>query len=76
MRILNLPSGNRVSIYNRFGDEVFEMNNYDSDAAGKRFEGYNKNGRDLPTGIYFYKIEVGNEKVLTGYLSLIQYDSH
>ncbi|MBX2964481.1 MAG: gliding motility-associated C-terminal domain-containing protein [Cyclobacteriaceae bacterium] len=70
MRIANLPFPNKVSIFNRWGDRVFEMENYDDTVSGKRFSGTDINGNELPTGNYFYKIEVDNKEVKTGYLSL------
>lgn len=60
---------NTVTIYNRWGDVVFEVSGYNNSDASKRFEGISDNGKDLPTGIYFYKIEITG-KTLTGYLSL------
>jgi gliding motility-associated-like protein len=74
MRILNLPEvNNKVSIYNRWGDKVYEVNNYDSYFAGKRFEGRAQSGNELPSGTYFYKIEFADgRKTMTGYLALRQ----
>lgn len=73
MRIENLPTPNKVSIFNRWGDAVFAVNNYESSIPGKRFEGRNSNGNSLPTGTYFYKIELDqNVSPITGYLSLKQ----
>lgn len=74
MRIDHLPEGsNRVSIFNRWGDKVFEVENYESGVPGKRFEGLSDSGKMLPTGTYFYKIEFDKSiKSLTGYLSLKQ----
>ncbi|MEX1241532.1 MAG: gliding motility-associated C-terminal domain-containing protein, partial [Cyclobacteriaceae bacterium] len=77
MRILNLPSGNKVTIFNRWGDMVFEVEDYDNDAAGKRFEGNNESGSALPSGIYFYKIEIAGTstrdgELITGFLALKQ----
>jgi gliding motility-associated-like protein len=66
----NIRSFNRVSIYNRWGDTVFEIENYDNDIPGRRFEGFNNSGTQLPTGTYYYKIEYGLEVVATGFLSL------
>jgi gliding motility-associated-like protein len=63
------PDANAVKIYNRWGDEVFSVSNYDNDRSGKRFEGLNKNGNQLPAGNYFYKIENAGTTI-TGYLSL------
>jgi gliding motility-associated-like protein len=63
--------GNVVSIYNRWGDKVFEMKNYDNQQ--KVFRGKsNINGeRDLPAATYFYAIDKNDgSKKITGYLSL------
>ncbi|MFZ6001642.1 MAG: gliding motility-associated C-terminal domain-containing protein, partial [Bacteroidota bacterium] len=58
---------NRVTIYNRWGDEVFEIANYDN--KERVFRGQNKNGNDLPSGTYLYKIEFTNNRPnQTGYL--------
>ncbi|NJM25610.1 MAG: hypothetical protein HC859_09070 [Bacteroidia bacterium] len=75
MRIFNLPPdiGNRVYIYNRWGDVVYHTSNYDNDDARRRFEGLSDHGKELPTGTYYYKIEVGDGRsALTGYLALKQ----
>ena len=78
MRIHNLPQGNKVSVYSRWGNKVFEVLNYDNAVPGKRFEGLNNNGKALPSGTYFYKIEIpdgsnlNGPELLTGYISLKQ----
>jgi gliding motility-associated-like protein len=73
MRILNLPSNNTVSVFNRWGDLVFNTRNYSDDVPGKRFEGVGADGRSLPTGTYFYKIEFEDGRSeMTGYLALKQ----
>ncbi|MBX2946312.1 MAG: VCBS repeat-containing protein [Cyclobacteriaceae bacterium] len=60
---------NRVTIYNRWGDAVFEITNYDNQT--RVFRGLNKNGNELPSGTYFYKLEfTSGRKMKTGYLSL------
>jgi len=60
---------NRVTIYNRWGDVVFEITNYDNQA--RVFRGLNKNGYELSSGTYFYKIEFPSGRATkTGYLSL------
>jgi gliding motility-associated-like protein len=60
---------NKVTIFNRWGDLVFEITNYDNDE--RVFTGLNQNGKELPSGTYYYKIEFsGNRKTQTGYLSL------
>ncbi|HEY3430302.1 MAG TPA: FG-GAP-like repeat-containing protein, partial [Cyclobacteriaceae bacterium] len=60
---------NKVTIYNRWGDIVFEVSGYNNSDAAKRFNGVSKNDKDLPTGTYFYKIETSGNTI-TGYLSL------
>jgi len=73
MRIEHLPEVNRVSIFNRWGDKVFEVDGYENGVPGKRFEGFSSVGKVLPTGTYFYKIETSDSpNALTGYLSLKQ----
>jgi gliding motility-associated-like protein len=60
---------NKVSIYNRWGDVVWEGINYDNTSVV--FTGRNKNGNELPTGTYFYKIEFSSDRpALSGYLAL------
>lgn len=72
MRIAGLGmETNRVSIYNRWGDKVYEVKNYENTIRGNSFKGLNNNGNVLASGTYFYKIETG-KKVITGYLTLKQ----
>lgn len=67
--ITTLGAQNKVSIFNRWGDKVFEVENYDNQS--RRFEGKSDAGNDLPSGVYFYKIEFSNGKPeLKGYLTL------
>jgi gliding motility-associated-like protein len=74
LRIENLPAANKVTIFNRWGDVVFEKDKYDNDQ--RKFEGLNQNGHILPSGTYFYQIEFSDDsnkrQTLTGYLSLKQ----
>lgn len=60
---------NKVTIYNRWGDVVFEVENYDN--VNRVFTGLNKNGNVLPAGNYFYKIEFKSGlNAKTGFISL------
>lgn len=60
---------NTVTIYNRWGDVVFEVSNYNN--ADRAFKGVSDNGKDLPSGTYFYKIEFqSGMEAKTGFLSL------
>lgn len=66
-----LEPNNKVTIFNRWGDAVFEQTNYNSEQPGQRFEGKQNSGKELSSGVYFYKIEFesGREE-LTGYLTI------
>ena len=67
--VLEDTKKNTVSIYNRWGDRVFQIDDYDN--ASRAFSGKNSNGEDLPVGTYFYKMEYATgRKTQTGYLSL------
>lgn len=71
MRITNLPDfDNHVTIFNRWGDMVFEVINYNNNVPEKRFEGLGSNGQLLPSGTYFYKIKIKGEETMSGYLAL------
>ena len=60
---------NMVSVYNRWGDVVFETENYNN--QDRVFKGLNKSGNELPSGTYFYKIEFSSgRKTQTGYLAV------
>ena len=60
---------NKVMIFNRWGDIVFEVENYDN--TDNVFRGINSSGNDLPAGTYFYRIKFASgleEK--TGFIAL------
>ncbi|WP_346882324.1 BspA family leucine-rich repeat surface protein [uncultured Algibacter sp.] len=67
---------NTVTIYNRWGDEVFKINGYDN--ASNAFRGIankktNMGANTLPSGTYFFHLQVSgnhNYKQLKGYLVL------
>jgi gliding motility-associated-like protein len=66
----NIKPGNRVTIFNRWGDVVYETADYDN--QDRKFTGLTTAGKQLPSGIYFYRIESINSPALTGFLSLKQ----
>ncbi len=55
----NFPN-NRVNIYNRWGDEVFNAAPYDNGADLSSLWHGTFNGSELPAGTYFYFIDFGN----------------
>jgi gliding motility-associated-like protein len=61
---------NKVMILNRWGDLVFEAEDYDN--VSNTFTGISNNGSDLPSGTYFYKVEIVSGKTYTGYLTLLR----
>jgi gliding motility-associated-like protein len=67
--IESISPKNQVSIYNRWGDEVFSISDYDNKT--RVFAGLNNGGGKLPVGTYFYKIVLSDTgKSMTGFLSL------
>ncbi len=67
--ILPATQKNRVSIFNRWGDEVFTINDYNN--TTRAFAGHSNDGKPLPTGTYFYKVVFSSgAHSLTGYLEL------
>jgi gliding motility-associated-like protein len=62
---------NKVYIFNRWGDKVFEISGYDNNLKSFSGVGNANGGKDLPGGTYFYSIDPGNgNPVVTGYLVL------
>jgi gliding motility-associated-like protein len=60
---LNALDVTHLSIFNRYGQEVFTFGNYTDEWYGQ-----NKNGDELPTGTYFYSIERANGEAITGWI--------
>ncbi len=59
---------NKVTIYNRWGDVVFDVENYDN--LSRTFSGQTNSGKDLPSGTYFYKIDFAQSESITGFITL------
>jgi gliding motility-associated-like protein len=58
---------NMVSIFNRWGNKVFEINSYNN--SENIFDGVSDKGEELLTGNYYYVIDKGNgDKRLSGFL--------
>src|SRR5690606_26689340 len=72
---IDLFPNNNVKIFNRAGELVYEMNNYDTYNPSRSFEGVpNKgpiHGSRLAIGTYFYVVDLGTGgKPKVGYLEL------
>lgn len=61
-------SKNKVTIYNRWGDLVFEVDDYDN--VSRVFTGVSNQGKELPAGTYFYKIDFSQGQPLSGFITL------
>ncbi|MEI9918992.1 MAG: gliding motility-associated C-terminal domain-containing protein [Bacteroidota bacterium] len=66
--IIEDAKNNKVTIFNRWGNAVFEISNYNN--TDRVFEGKTTGGSELPSGIYLYKVEITSGKTFTGYLTL------
>ena len=60
---LNGFNVSRLTIFNRYGREVYNRNNYTDE-----WYGLDKNGNELPTGTYYYSIELSNGDSKTGWV--------
>ncbi len=60
---------NRVSIYDRWGNKIFDQVGYDNSQV--TFSGTADNGNEMPEGTYYYVIDKGNgDKRVTGFFLL------
>ena len=60
--------GNRMEVYNRGGNLVFAMDDYDNTWRGDYFD-----GAELPEGTYYYVFDDGRGEEHTGYVYLRRY---
>ena len=56
----------KVAIYNRYGQEVYQSENYQNDWAG----GYD--GEKLPDGTYYYVISTETGKIYKGAITILR----
>jgi gliding motility-associated-like protein len=62
---------NKVVIFNRWGDKVEVIKNYDNQS--NRWEGKDEKGHMVPDGTYYYMLELSKErKTLNGWVYLVQ----
>jgi len=68
--LINFPN-HKVTIFNRWGNKVYEASPYLNDWDGTNMFGVSVGGDKLPVGTYFYIIEPGDgSKALKGYIYL------
>ena len=69
--IENIP-GQSITIFNRWGNQVYSASPYQNDWDGTSQNGLNVGGDQLPTGTYFYILDTQTSKygVIKGYIYL------
>lgn len=60
---LELLDVEKLSIFNRYGLEVYQKNNYKTEWIGQT-----NDGKELPTGTYYYVIHFRNSEAKTGWI--------
>ncbi|MCD4832328.1 MAG: gliding motility-associated C-terminal domain-containing protein, partial [Bacteroidales bacterium] len=65
---------NIVTVYSRWGVKVFEQKGYDNFDTSKSWDGNAKNGKNLPSGTYYYVIILNEEGFppITGPITIIR----
>lgn len=61
---------NNVFIYNRWGDLVIELENYDNSTVV--WDGSNNSGEIVPAGTYFYVVEVNGDQSQSGFVQVLK----
>lgn len=61
---------NKVYIYNRWGDEVWSISDYNN--TDRAWNGKNKSGTDLPEGSYYYIVETEGLSSEKGWVQIIR----
>ena len=63
-------AGNTVRIFNRWGDILITLQEYDNESV--RWEGTDENGNGLPSGTYYYTIELPDGRTDAGWVQLLK----
>ena len=74
LRILNIEHypDNKFTIFNRWGDKIFEIENYNNEERAFRGKSDLHGGKDLVSGTYFYVLDLKNAPSVKGFLNLKQ----
>jgi gliding motility-associated-like protein len=59
---------NEVMIFNRWGDKIIELRNYDN--KNIVWDGTNQRGKKVPDGTYYYVVTLNDDKSYTGWIHL------
>ena len=69
---INLYPEALVLVYDRNGRQVYRRRNYEN-TEGQAFGGKDQNGRELPSGTYYYMIDLENgDKVFKGTVTIVR----
>lgn len=61
----NYPD-NQLVIFNRWGNKVYEQNNYQNDWTGHSNVKYTLGDKPLPVGVYYYVLKYANNRIKQG----------
>lgn len=61
---------NTVFIYNRWGDQILKLENYDNTTVV--WDGSNGSGEIVPAGTYFYVVEVNGDQNQSGFIQVLR----
>ena len=68
---ISLYPENHLTIYNRWGNKIYEAQPYDNSWEGTNHFGVSYGGNKLPVGTYFYVFDLGDgSEPITGYIYL------
>ena len=69
---IELFTNNSITIFNRWGNVVFQTNNYENNWNGTSTNSMNAGGDELPTGTYYYLFDTGTTEynVIKGFIYL------
>ncbi|HNW51807.1 MAG TPA: gliding motility-associated C-terminal domain-containing protein, partial [Prolixibacteraceae bacterium] len=63
-------SNSTLVVFNRWGNKVYESNNYKNDWNGYANTGILFGSKPLPVGTYYYLLRYGNNRSVTGFIYL------
>ncbi|MEA3316401.1 MAG: gliding motility-associated C-terminal domain-containing protein, partial [Bacteroidota bacterium] len=63
-----------VIVYNRWGNLIFEQKGYENNDPNKRWDGTSTNNKDMPSGTYYFIIDVKEKdmKPITGSVTIVR----
>ncbi|HSL90831.1 MAG TPA: gliding motility-associated C-terminal domain-containing protein, partial [Ignavibacteriaceae bacterium] len=65
---IELFPDNEAIIFNRWGDEIIKIKNYDNETNS--WDGRNRHNNVVPDGTYFYVLKLNNIQTFTGWIQV------